>query len=43
MLRRALERGGFASLLYVSHAEESWSQADYRIEVEAGTARVVAR
>jgi exonuclease SbcC len=43
MLRRALERGGFGSLLYVSHAEESWSQADYRIEVEAGTARAVAR
>ena len=43
MLRRALERGGFGALLFVSHAEEAWSQADWRIEVESGSARLVAR
>lgn len=43
MLRRALERGGFGSLLFVSHAEEAWSQADWRIEVENGRAQLVAR
>lgn len=41
MLRRAMELGGFTRCYLISHDERVWAQANARIEVDAGRARIV--
>ncbi|MEK7381663.1 MAG: hypothetical protein AAB262_00060, partial [Elusimicrobiota bacterium] len=41
MLRRALAIGGFHRAYFISHRPAVWAQADARIEVGGGTARIV--